>query len=94
MQVEMNPAEVWLLETLRAHFTAPNAPVRRCDEDVFSENVQLYANCIHPDQPEGIAVLLGERLDWRLPQAGISLNFGQVQAGRCHECGNVLYTLL
>lgn len=95
MPVEMSPAEVALQRLLYTHFDAIGADMRRCDEDVVSEDYRLVAYCHHPENPDvGTPVLLEERIDWRLPQAGIVVNFGQVQAGRCQDCGTILYTLI
>jgi hypothetical protein len=95
MPVELSPAEVALQRLLYTHFDAIGADVRRCDDDVVSEDYQLVTYCHHPEDPEAAtAVWLDQRIDWRLPQAGIVLNFGQVQAGRCKDCGTILYTLI
>ena len=95
MPVDASPADVALQRLLYTHFDAIGADVRRCDEDVFSEDFRLFANCDHGLAGAPVkAVLLDDRLDWRVPQAGIVLNFGQVQAGRCSECGTILYTLI
>ncbi|MBC7545762.1 MAG: hypothetical protein H7338_23775 [Candidatus Sericytochromatia bacterium] len=95
MPVELSPPEVALHKHLFTHFDAIGADVRRCDDDVVSEDFALFAHCFHPDDPETpVAVPLDQRLDWRVAQASCILNFGQVQAGRCPECGTILYTLL
>jgi hypothetical protein len=95
MSVESNPAEVALQRLLFTQFDAIGADIRRCDDDVSSEDFRLVAYCHHPEDPEvATTVCLDERIDWRVPQAGIVINFGQVQAGRCVECGTILYTLL